>query len=104
MALEKLTTGIQDDLEMGKIVPAPEEIVMKFAHMEFDAGEVNVALSFENAMKIIIIIIAQTPPDKSSCAGEAIKVSDANLGFAVKCDPEGTASDNDCDMAFADQS
>lgn len=100
-ALEKLTNDILGDLEMGKIVPAPEEIVMKFSHMEFDAGQVNVALSFENAMKLIIIILPQSPPDKSSCAGETLKVSDASIGFVVNCDPEGTLADNDCDMGFA---
>jgi len=103
-ALEKLTAGLVNDLDMGKIVPASEEIVMKFAHMEFDVGELNVPLSFENSMKLIIIILPQNATDKTSCAGESSKISDANVGYVVKCDPEGTAADNECDMGFSEGS
>lgn len=102
MALEKMTEKDKDDLDMGKIVPASDEIVMNFAKLEFSEGEVKVPLSFENSMKLMIIIGLQVPPDKTSCAGESIKVSDSNLGLVVKCDGMGTVADNDCDMAFVE--
>lgn len=95
-----MTEKDKDQLDMGKIVPASEEIVINFAKMPFNAGEVKVPLSFENSIRLMIIIGLQVPPDQTSCAGESIKVSDTNLGLVVKCDAMGTVADNDCDMAF----
>lgn len=102
IALEKMTDKDKDDLDMGKIVAASEEIVINFAKLEFNAGEVKVPLSFENSMKLMIIVNLQVPPDKTACAGESIKVSDTNLGLVNKCDSMGTVADNDCEMAFVE--
>jgi len=102
VALEKLIPKDLSDLESDKIVTASEEIVMKFAFMEFEAGEVNVLLINETAMKLMLVIIELPPPDVSVCAGKALKVSDASSGMVVKCDSLGTSADNDCDMAFSE--
>lgn len=102
MALEKMTDKDKDELDMGKIVKSQDEIVMNFAKLNFVAGEILVPLSFENSMKLMIIFGLPIPPDKSTCAGESIKVSDSNIGLVVKNDPEGTVADNDVGMAFTE--